>query len=107
MKRSLGLRTGSESVCPHHFVNNWSLIHFQFLEEMPAIEVFVGLDAIRASAEVVPGLPSRADLDEWLAKHDSVDKETEIFDTVELEKLRQLTKGEPLHTICCLALTSP
>jgi len=60
---------------------------------MPAIEVFIGLEAVRASAEVVPGLPSRATIEEWLAKHDSVDKETEIFDTTELEKLRQLTKG--------------
>lgn len=58
------------------------------------MEVFVGLDAIRASAEVVPGLPSRASLEDWLAKHDSVDKELEVFDTVELEKLRKLTKGD-------------
>lgn len=69
----------------------------QFLEDMPPIDAFVGLDAIRASAEVVPGLPSRAVLDEWTAKHDMVDKEMEVFDTVELEKLRQLTKGELNH----------
>lgn len=60
---------------------------------MPPINVFVGLDAIRISAETVPGLPTRALLEEWIAKHDAVDRETEIFDTVELEKLRQLTKG--------------
>ncbi|KXN87916.1 hypothetical protein AN958_07926 [Leucoagaricus sp. SymC.cos] len=71
----------------------WIEERIRFLEEMPTIEVFVGLDAIRASAEVVPGLPSRATLEEWLAKHDSVDKETEIFDIAELEKLRQLTKA--------------
>lgn len=67
---------------------------------MPHIEVFVGLDAIRASAEVVPGLPSRVVLEEWMAKHDAVDKETEIFDTVELEKLRQLTKGGSIRARC-------
>jgi len=61
---------------------------------MPVIKVFAGLEAVRASVEVVPELPSRAALEEWLAKHDSVDKETEIFDTAELEKLRQLTKGK-------------
>jgi hypothetical protein len=72
----------------------------QFLEEMPPIEVFVGLDAIRAFAEVVPGLPSRAVLEEWLSKHDSVDKEMEVFDIVELEKLRKLTKGERIRTNC-------
>lgn len=66
----------------------------QYLEEMPVIKVFAGLEAVRASVEVVPELPSRAALEEWLAKHDSVDKETEIFDTAELEKLRQLTKGK-------------
>ncbi|KAF9452205.1 hypothetical protein P691DRAFT_805390 [Macrolepiota fuliginosa MF-IS2] len=71
----------------------WIEERIRFLEEMPPVEVFVGLDAIRASAEIVPGLPSRAILEEWMAKHDAVDKETEVFDTVELEKLRQLTKA--------------
>jgi hypothetical protein len=61
---------------------------------MPPVNVFIGLDAIRVSAEIVPGLPTRAILEEWIAKHDAVDRETEIFDTVELEKLRQLTKGK-------------
>jgi len=71
---------------------------------MPVIKVFAGLEAIRASAEVVSELPSRATLEEWLAKHDSVDKETEIFDTAELEKLRQLTKGK--FQCYCEALTA-
>ncbi len=65
---------------------------------MPPVEVFVGLDAILASAEVVPGLPSRAVLEDWVAKHDAVDKELEVFDTVELEKLRNLTKGDFIRT---------
>lgn len=60
---------------------------------MPPIEVFVGLDAVKSSAEEVPGLPTRAELQQWLAEHDIIEKETEIFDTGELKKLRQLTKG--------------
>lgn len=60
---------------------------------MPPIEVFIGLDALRVSAEEVPGLPTRKELQQWLVEHDSIEKETEIFDTGELTKLRQLTKG--------------
>ena len=61
---------------------------------MPPIEVFVGLDAVRASAEQVPGLPTREELRQWIAEHDAIEKETEIFDKGELKKLRQLTKGQ-------------
>jgi len=62
---------------------------------MPPIEVFVGLDAVRASAEEVPGLPTLDELKQWMIEHDVIEKETEIFDRGELTKLRQLTKGEP------------
>lgn len=62
---------------------------------MPPIEVFVGLDAVQASAEVVPGLPTREELKKWLAEHDTLEKETEIFDTGELKKLRNFTRGAP------------
>jgi len=34
------------------------------------------------------------ELDQWMEEHDTIEKETEIFDTGELTKLRQLTKGE-------------
>ncbi|KAI5894093.1 uncharacterized protein SCHCODRAFT_02623709 [Schizophyllum commune H4-8] len=65
----------------------------KFLEQLPSIDVFVGLDAIRASAEEVPGLPTRAQLQEWVTEHDHIEKETEIFDRGELQKLRKLTKA--------------
>ena len=45
------------------------------------------------SAEEVPGLPTRAQLQEWVTEHDHIEKETEIFDRGELQKLRKLTKG--------------
>jgi len=51
------------------------------------------LDYIRASAEEVPGLPTREELQAMVTEHDVIEKETEIFDTGELTKLRQLTKG--------------
>lgn len=72
---------------------------------MPPIEVFVGLDAIRASAEHVPGLPTREELQQWITEHDSIEKETEIFDKGELKKLRQLTKGQ-LHVRLSNAFSS-
>lgn len=43
--------------------------------------------------EEIPGLPTRAELKAMVAEHDVIEKETEIFDTGELKKLRQLTKG--------------
>ena len=61
---------------------------------MPPIEVFVGLDAVHASAEEVPGLPTLDELKQSIIEHDAIEKETEIFDRGELTKLRQLTKGE-------------
>lgn len=60
---------------------------------MPPIEVFVGLDAIRSSSETVPGLPTREELQQFLDEHDRIEKETEIFDSGELKKLRMFTKG--------------
>lgn len=60
---------------------------------MPPIEVFVGLDAVRSSAVQVPGLPTREDLQRFLDEHDRIEKETEIFDSGELKKLRMFTKG--------------
>lgn len=56
--------------------------------------MFVGLDAVRSSAQEVPGLPTRAELETWLLEHDRIEKETEIFDSGELKKLKKLTKGE-------------
>ncbi|KDR83400.1 hypothetical protein GALMADRAFT_56704 [Galerina marginata CBS 339.88] len=71
----------------------WIEEKIKFLESLPPIEVFVGLDAIRSSLEDVPGLPTREELQQWMAEHDAIEKETEIFDTGELTKLRQLTKA--------------
>lgn len=48
---------------------------------------------MRASATEVPGLPTRAQLEEWVAEHDKIEKETEIFDSGELKKLKKFTKG--------------
>jgi hypothetical protein len=60
---------------------------------MPPIPIFVGLDAIRSSAEEIPGLPTRAELQQFLDEHDKIDKETEIFDSGDLKKLKAFTKG--------------
>ncbi|TCD70502.1 hypothetical protein EIP91_003263 [Steccherinum ochraceum] len=65
----------------------------KLLEQMPPIEVFAGLDAVRESALEVPGLPTRKELEEWIAEHDRIEKETEIFDSGELKKLKMFTKA--------------
>lgn len=60
---------------------------------MPPIELFAGIDSIRSSEEVAPGLPTRAELQQWLVEHDKIEKETEIFDSGELKKFKKFTKG--------------
>ena len=54
------------------------------------------MDAVRESATEVPGLPTREQLREWMTEHDRIEKETEIFDSGELKKLKKFTKGA-----CC------
>lgn len=76
----------------------------KFLEQMPPIEVFVGLDAVRASAEEIPGLPAREELNQWLVEHDKIEKETEIFDSGELRKLKKFTKGACI--VACRSMSS-
>ncbi|KAK0490783.1 hypothetical protein IW261DRAFT_1434108 [Armillaria novae-zelandiae] len=71
----------------------WIEEKIKFLETLPPIEVFVGLEALQSSAEDVPGLPSRSELQKWLQDHESIEKEIEIFDTGELKKLRKLTRA--------------
>ncbi|KAF9534910.1 hypothetical protein CPB83DRAFT_843135 [Crepidotus variabilis] len=71
----------------------WIETKIKFLESLPPIDVFAGLEHVQASAEDVPGLPTRAELQAMVAEHDTIDKETEIFDKGELKKLRQLTKA--------------
>ncbi|PIL36723.1 transporter [Ganoderma sinense ZZ0214-1] len=71
----------------------WIEEKIKFLEQLPPIEVFVGLDAVRTSATEVPGLPTREQLQEWMVEHDRIEKETEIFDSGELKKLKKFTKA--------------
>ncbi|KAI0698913.1 hypothetical protein BC835DRAFT_628774 [Cytidiella melzeri] len=65
----------------------------KLLEQMPPIQVFVGLDVVRESAEEVPGLPTREELKQWVIDHDKIEKETEMFDSGELRKLKKFTKA--------------
>ena len=68
------------------------------LEQMPPVEVFAGLDAVRSSSEILEELPSREQLKQWIVEHDKIEKETEIFDSGELKKLKKFTKGEGIIT---------
>lgn len=61
---------------------------------MPPIEVFAGLDTLRSGSETISSqLPTRAKLQAWVAEHDKIEKETEIFDAGEFRKLKKFTKG--------------
>ncbi|KAH9482404.1 hypothetical protein JR316_0004504 [Psilocybe cubensis] len=71
----------------------WIEDKIKFLESLPPIDVFAGLEALKSSSEDIPGLPTRLELQRWVTEHDAIEKETEIFDTGELTKLRQLTKA--------------
>ncbi|OBZ71789.1 hypothetical protein A0H81_08273 [Grifola frondosa] len=71
----------------------WIEEKIKFLEQLPPIEVFAGLEAVRSSAEEVHGLPTRAELQQWLVEHDRIEKETEVFDSGELKKLKKFTKA--------------
>lgn len=73
------------------------------MEKMPPIEVFAGLDAVRSSAIEVPGLPSREELKQWLVDHDAIEKETEVFDSGEMRKLKKFTKGASIVYMLGLA----
>ena len=77
------------------------LTHFymQLLQNLPPVDVFAGLDAVRSSAEVIPELPARAQLEQWLVEHDAIERETDILDSGELQKLRKFTKGQLLLLI--------
>jgi hypothetical protein len=69
----------------------------QLLESMPPVEVFAGVDTLLSlSKEVLPDLPTRAQLNHWLEEHDRTEKETEIFDAEDMSKLKKLTKGASL-----------
>ncbi|CAL1702159.1 unnamed protein product [Somion occarium] len=71
----------------------WIEDKIKLLEQMPPIEVFAGMDAVRSSAETTEGLPSREELQQWVIEHDKIEKETEIFDSGELKKLKKFTKA--------------
>ncbi|KAI0265124.1 hypothetical protein BC834DRAFT_880220 [Gloeopeniophorella convolvens] len=71
----------------------WIVEKIKLLESMPPIELFAGLDAVRSSAPVTSGLPTREELQKWLVEHDKIEKETEAFDSGELKKLKTFTKA--------------
>ncbi|KIP09886.1 hypothetical protein PHLGIDRAFT_296788 [Phlebiopsis gigantea 11061_1 CR5-6] len=71
----------------------WIEEKIKFLEQLPPIQVFVGLDAVRSSELDVPGLPTREQLQEWMEEHDRIERQTEIFDSGELKKLKKFTKA--------------
>lgn len=61
----------------------------KFLESLPLIEVFPDKKDITPSKTSA----TRAQWNDWLVEQDKIEKETEIFDSGDLKKLKKLTKG--------------
>jgi hypothetical protein len=92
-----GLGKRSKYVYPFLFLPCLLVLDYGFkklLEGMPPVKVFAALDAVRASRAAESGLPTRKELEQWLIEHDKIEKETEIFDSGELKKFKQFTKGQ-------------
>ena len=75
-----------------------TLISLQFLESLPAIDIFVGIDELPKTYEHITTLPTRAQLDEWVIEHDRIEREVDVLDAGDLKKLKALTRGAPS---CC------
>lgn len=67
----------------------------QFLENMPPIDVFYGVEHILPtnSGEPVQGLPTRQEVAAWVAEHDAIEAETEQFDKGDMLRLKQMAKS--------------
>ncbi|KAG8796303.1 hypothetical protein FRC12_000718 [Ceratobasidium sp. 428] len=87
---------GSEEVIElHAFVERreWIEEKIRLLEKMPPIEVFAGVEELVASS-ITPltCLPSRKELAEWVVEHDRIERETEQFDSGDMNRLKKFTK---------------
>ena len=60
---------------------------------MPPLDIFVGVEELAQSFERPSTLPTRGQLDAWIAEHDQIERETEILDSGDMKKLKALTKG--------------
>lgn len=56
------------------------------------MEVFACMEQV-PEGHYIHDLMTRAQLDECIAEHDRIEKETETFDSGDLKKLKKFTKG--------------
>ena len=70
----------------------------KFLESLPAIEVFAGADDMFISNEFSSPV-SQSMLAEWIREHDKIERETEVFDSGDLQKLKRFTKGTLVNNL--------
>ncbi|KDQ20724.1 hypothetical protein BOTBODRAFT_50789 [Botryobasidium botryosum FD-172 SS1] len=73
---------------------SWIEEKIKLLEQMPPIEVFVGLEQLLNSSAPVNGLPSREELQAWLSEHDKISIETEQFDKGDMIRLKKFAKAK-------------
>jgi hypothetical protein len=65
----------------------------QFLEHLPPIDIFASLDLIRSTKAPLPGLPTRQELEAWVANHAAIDKQADVLEKGKLRKLKKVTAG--------------
>lgn len=63
---------------------------------MPPIDIFSGNGILSSNGIEIPGLATRTQLDTWVTEHERIEKETEVFDSGDLKKLKKFTKGIPI-----------
>jgi hypothetical protein len=47
--------------------------------------------------ELIPGLPTREQLDEWMKQHDAIEQEAERFDSNDMKRLKKFAKGQKYY----------
>jgi hypothetical protein len=66
---------------------------------MPPVDLFSHLEyLVYTTPTPIPGLPTRAELEEWLRQHDEIEQEAERFDASDMKKLKEFAKGTVLST---------
>jgi hypothetical protein len=85
--------------CAYTTISRLTCTRHQFLEHLPPIDVFVGVEPTHQPSTPLPVFPQREELQAWVAEqvktHDAIDKQAESLERGKLRKLKKLTAGRP------------
>ncbi|PVG03610.1 hypothetical protein CPB86DRAFT_748944 [Serendipita vermifera] len=72
----------------------WIENKIKFLEQMPPVDLFSHLEyLVLTTPTPIPGLPTRAELEEWMKQHDEIEQEAERFDGNDMKRLKKFAKA--------------